>query len=124
MTTSALLAAVLAAVLVSAVARQAQQAQQQVSDNVQQAQELTEGTLERYHHHDDHHTKPRYAYQYSVHDKHTGDIKDVWEHRDGDVTKGGYTLLEPDGHTRVVEYIVTKKGGFQATVKRLPPHHH
>ncbi|KAK3916062.1 Cuticle protein 8 [Frankliniella fusca] len=114
-----MLAAILASAAVAVMAREA------LSENGQQAAELTEG-LERYHHHHDehHHTKPKYAYQYSVHDKHTGDVKDVWEHRDGDVTKGGYTLLEPDGHTRVVEYIVTKKGGFQATVKRLPPHHH
>ncbi|XP_026276983.1 cuticle protein 19-like [Frankliniella occidentalis] len=113
-----LMTAILAAIVVATAARQA------LSESGQQAAELTEG-LERYHHDEDHHhTKPKYAYQYSVHDKHTGDVKDVWEHRDGDVTKGGYTLLEPDGHTRVVEYIVTKKGGFQATVKRLPPHHH
>ena len=42
---------------------------------------------------------PKYAYKYGVSDHHTGDIKSQHETRDGDVVKGSYSLVEPDGVT-------------------------
>ncbi|CAH2075402.1 unnamed protein product, partial [Iphiclides podalirius] len=39
-----------------------------------------------------------------VHDHHTGDIKSQHEFRHGDLVKGGYELVEPDGRYRKVEY--------------------
>lgn len=33
---------------------------------------------------------PKYAFDYSVNDPHTGDHKSQWETRDGDVVKGKY----------------------------------
>lgn len=36
----------------------------------------------------DYHTHPKYEFQYGVKDAKTGDIKDQWEHRDGDKVKG------------------------------------
>lgn len=37
---------------------------------------------------DDHHSYPRYDFEYGVQDSKTGDVKDQWEHRDGDQVKG------------------------------------
>lgn len=59
-----------------------------------------------------------------MHDPHTGDKKAQYEHRDGHVVKGGYTLKEADGTTRVVEYIAGPHSGFNAVVKRLGHAHH
>ncbi|KAK3916061.1 Cuticle protein 19 [Frankliniella fusca] len=67
--------------------------------------------------------RPEYAYRYGVHDPSTQDVKSAWEQRDGEDTRGGYALVEPNGRTRVVEYSVTKGGGFNAKVKHLPPGH-
>ncbi|XP_055620411.1 cuticle protein 19-like [Toxorhynchites rutilus septentrionalis] len=64
------------------------------------------------------HTHPKYEYKYGVEDTHTGDNKEQWEHRDGDDVKGSYSLHEPDGTYRVVEYNSEKDGGFQAHVQR------
>ncbi|XP_026679629.1 apoptotic chromatin condensation inducer in the nucleus-like [Diaphorina citri] len=64
---------------------------------------------------------PRYKYGYSVHDPKTKDIKSAWEHRDGDVTHGEYSLVEPDGAIRIVKYTVNKNEGFRAVVDRIPP---
>lgn len=65
-----------------------------------------------------------------MHDPHTGDIKKQYEERDGDVVRGYYSLVEPDGSIRIVEYTADDKHGFQATVRKIgpshhpPPHHH
>nr|XP_018910464.1 PREDICTED: cuticle protein 19-like isoform X1 [Bemisia tabaci] len=59
-----------------------------------------------------------YKFDYSIHDPNTNDIKSQWEHRDGDLVKGAYKLLEPDGSTRLVEYTADKDNGFHATVTR------
>ncbi|CAD7005099.1 unnamed protein product [Ceratitis capitata] len=37
---------------------------------------------------------------------------------------GGYTLLEADGTTRVVEYTADDHNGFNAVVKKIGPAHH
>lgn len=62
---------------------------------------------------------PKYGFDYGVNDPHTGDIKSQSEHRDGDVVKGSYSLVEPDGTTRVVEYTADDHNGFNAVVKRI-----
>ncbi|XP_047996903.1 uncharacterized protein LOC125234621 [Leguminivora glycinivorella] len=72
----------------------------------------------------DYYAYPRYAFEYSVKDPHTGDNKAQWEKRDGDVVKGAYSLVEPDGSLRVVEYYADDKTGFNAVVKRLGPNLH
>jgi hypothetical protein len=61
---------------------------------------------------------PRYKFDYSVHDPHTGDIKSQWEERDGDVVKGSYSVVEADGTIRTVDYTADKHNGFNAIVKR------
>ena len=69
---------------------------------------------------------PHYNFAYDVNDWHTGDVKSQHEERDGDVVKGSYSLVEPDGHVRTVKYTADKHNGFQATVHREAPlaHHH
>ncbi|KAL7012309.1 hypothetical protein ACKWTF_014758 [Chironomus riparius] len=77
------------------------------------------------HHHDDHHEgkdyyhHPSYKFEYGVNDPHTHDHKSQWEHRDGDVVKGEYTLDEADGTKRVVKYHADDKTGFTAHVERI-----
>ncbi|ODN04479.1 Cuticle protein 8 [Orchesella cincta] len=66
--------------------------------------------------HHDIYAYPAYKYSYGVTDKHTGDQKSASEVRDGGVTKGSYSLVQPDGVLRTVNYIVTPHGGFQAQV--------
>lgn len=53
----------------------------------------------------------KYEFAYEVKDPHTHDIKSQHEHRDGDVVKGVYSLHQPDGTVRVVEYHSDKKSG-------------
>ncbi|KAI8420289.1 hypothetical protein MSG28_008820 [Choristoneura fumiferana] len=72
----------------------------------------------------DYYAYPRYAFEYAVKDPHTGDNKAQWEKREGDVVKGAYSLVEPDGSLRVVEYWADDKSGFNAVVKRLGPNVH
>ncbi|XP_047097565.1 cuticle protein 8 [Schistocerca piceifrons] len=66
---------------------------------------------------------PKYEFNYGVHDAHTGDIKQQSEARDGDVVKGSYSLVEPDGSTRTVEYQADDHNGFNAVVHRTPGAH-
>ncbi|XP_017461954.1 PREDICTED: cuticle protein 19-like [Rhagoletis zephyria] len=73
--------------------------------------------------HEPHHY-PKYAFDYGVKDAHTGDHKSQWEQRDGDKVKGGYTLAEADGTTRVVEYTADDHNGFNAVVKKIGHAHH
>ncbi|KAI5644716.1 insect cuticle protein domain-containing protein [Phthorimaea operculella] len=80
-------------------------------------------SLDEHHHgHDydlDYHAHPKYAFDYSVKDPHTGDDKQHWETRDGDKVKGSYTLTETDGTKRVVEYEADDKNGFNAVVHKI-----
>lgn len=75
-------------------------------------------------HNDDHHHHPSYKFEYGVHDPHTGDNKNQWEVRDGDVVKGEYSLDEADGTKRVVSYTADKHNGFNAVVKKIGHAHH
>uniref|UniRef100_A0A6P4ERC4 Histidine-rich glycoprotein-like n=1 Tax=Drosophila rhopaloa TaxID=1041015 RepID=A0A6P4ERC4_DRORH len=70
-------------------------------------------------HHEEPHHHPKYEFDYGVKDTKTGDIKQQWETRDGDKVKGGYTMKEADGRTRIVEYSADAHNGFQATVKHV-----
>lgn len=67
----------------------------------------------------DYYAYPKYKFEYGVKDPHTHDHKSQWEHRDGDVVKGEYTLDEADGTKRVVSYHADGKTGFHAEVKRI-----
>ncbi|PSN37968.1 Cuticle protein [Blattella germanica] len=61
---------------------------------------------------------PKYSYNYGVSDALTGDHKTQAEHRDGDVVKGQYSLVEPDGTLRVVDYTADAINGFNAVVSK------
>jgi hypothetical protein len=69
--------------------------------------------------HKDYNSYPKYKYEYGVKDHHTGDNKDQWEVRDGDVVKGEYSLVESDGTKRIVSYTADDKHGFNAVVKKI-----
>lgn len=64
----------------------------------------------------------RYAFEYGVNDQHTGDIKHQKEERDGDVVKGQYSLVEPDGNVRTVNYYADWESGFHADVSNSKDH--
>ncbi|CRL00058.1 CLUMA_CG013344, isoform A [Clunio marinus] len=64
---------------------------------------------------------PKYSFNYGIKDPHTGDIKSQSEHRDGDVVKGQYSLVEPDGSIRTVDYTADDHNGFNAVVHRTAP---
>ncbi|GAB0091939.1 hypothetical protein DMENIID0001_068600 [Sergentomyia squamirostris] len=87
--------------------------------------------VHHYDHHDDHHAPANYKFKYGVKDPHTGDNKEAWEHSDGHHVTGSYSLYEPDGTKRVVEYTADPHTGFHAVVKKIGhavhdyvPHHH
>lgn len=67
---------------------------------------------------------PKYAFSYGVKDTHTGDIKHHSEERDGGYVKGQYSLVEPDGSTRTVDYTADDHTGFHAIVHRTGRSHH
>jgi hypothetical protein len=67
---------------------------------------------------------PRYQFNYGVKDQHTGDLKSQWEYRDGDKVKGSYSVLDPDGSIRTVDYSADDHHGFNAVVKRTSPSRH
>lgn len=54
----------------------------------------------------------------------TGDQKSQHEVRDGGVVKGSYSVVEPDGSVRVVDYAADDVNGFNAVVKRIGPSTH
>ncbi|XP_047532231.1 cuticle protein 8-like isoform X1 [Vanessa atalanta] len=58
-----------------------------------------------------------YEFQYSVHDEHSGDVKQQQESRAGDAVHGSYSLVQPDGVHRIVEYTADKEHGFNANVR-------
>nr|XP_047041580.1 cuticle protein 8-like [Helicoverpa zea] len=61
-------------------------------------------------------SNPNYNFAYEVNDAHTGDIKSQHESRRGDTVLGQYSLLQPDGIRRTVDYRADDHTGFQATV--------
>ncbi|KAL9700043.1 hypothetical protein quinque_003484 [Culex quinquefasciatus] len=73
----------------------------------------------------DYYDHPKYAFNYGVADHSTGDVKSQHETRDGDVVKGQYSLVEPDGSVRTVDYTADPINGFNAVVSKTAPlvHH-
>lgn len=63
---------------------------------------------------------PQYSYGYDIHDALTGDSKSHHETRDGDVVQGSYSLVDPDGTRRIVEYVADWATGFHAVVRKEP----
>ncbi|XP_025199665.1 larval cuticle protein A3A [Melanaphis sacchari] len=64
---------------------------------------------------------PQYQFAYTVRDSLTGDAKDQEEVRDGDIVKGRYSLIEPDGSRRTVNYYADDINGFNAVVQKDVP---
>lgn len=69
---------------------------------------------------EDYHSHPKYEFNYEVKDEKTGDEKSHQESRDGDTVRGVYTIVDPDGHKRIVEYSADSHNGFNAVVRREP----
>lgn len=61
---------------------------------------------------------PSYVFEYNIEDGNTGDIKSQKETRDGDRVEGFYTVVDPDGHRRIVHYTADDVNGFQVRVDR------
>jgi hypothetical protein len=61
---------------------------------------------------------PQYTFAYDVNDAITGDSKAQEETRDGDIVRGSYSLIEPDGSRRTVNYYADPVNGFNAVVQR------
>ncbi|XP_068086140.1 cuticle protein 21-like [Anabrus simplex] len=68
----------------------------------------------------DYDPNPQYSYAYDIQDALTGDSKGQQESRSGDVVQGSYSLVEPDGTRRTVEYTADPVNGFNAVVHREP----
>ncbi|XP_050423774.1 cuticle protein 19-like [Adelges cooleyi] len=66
----------------------------------------------------DYYSPASYSYKYGVHDPTTGDIKHQSEERTGDVVRGQYSLVEPDGTIRTVDYTADPVNGFNAVVSK------
>ena len=63
---------------------------------------------------------PQYSFAYDVQDGLTGDSKSQQESRDGDVVHGSYSVVDPDGIKRTVEYTADPHNGFNAVVHKEP----
>ncbi|XP_022200317.2 cuticle protein 7 [Nilaparvata lugens] len=59
-----------------------------------------------------------YAFNYQVADPVTGDFKEQQESKHGDVVEGSYSLVEPDGSVRTVQYTAAPGAGFNAVVSK------
>lgn len=53
-----------------------------------------------------------------VHDEHTGDIKSQKETAHDGHVEGHYSLIDADGHKRIVHYTANDHDGFNAKVER------
>ncbi|XP_068622132.1 larval cuticle protein A2B-like [Battus philenor] len=60
--------------------------------------------------------EPNYNFAYEVNDPNTGDFKRQHEIRRGGAVLGQYSLHQPDGVTRTVEYRADDVNGFNAVV--------
>ncbi|XP_050680991.1 larval cuticle protein A2B-like [Leptidea sinapis] len=63
---------------------------------------------------------PQYKFGYNVADSLTGDYKSQHEQRNGDFVQGSYSLVEPDGTQRIVDYSADSVNGFNAVVRKEP----
>nr|XP_026497357.1 larval cuticle protein A2B-like [Vanessa tameamea] len=69
---------------------------------------------------EDYDPNPQYSYAYDIQDALTGDSKSQHETRSGDVVQGFYSLVDPDGTRRIVEYTADPHNGFNAVVHKQP----
>lgn len=60
------------------------------------------------------------SFSYDVADPLTGDFKSQSETRVGGVVRGQYSLVDPDGTKRVVDYTADDINGFNAVVRKDP----
>lgn len=60
----------------------------------------------------------QYSFAYGVKDHVSGDDKSQHEVRENGVVKGQYSLVEPDGSRRIVDYTADDVNGFQAVVSK------
>ncbi|XP_034836063.1 larval cuticle protein A2B-like [Maniola hyperantus] len=65
-------------------------------------------------------TSTKYNYWYDIVDPSTGDTKSQHEFRQGDLVKGSYSVIDPDGTKRTVDYTADSKHGFKAVVRTEP----
>lgn len=63
---------------------------------------------------------PQYTFAYDVQDAITGDSKSQIESRNGDIVQGQYSLNDPDGTRRTVDYTADPVNGFNAVVSKAP----
>ncbi|CAH0558823.1 unnamed protein product [Brassicogethes aeneus] len=63
---------------------------------------------------------PQYSFAYDVQDALTGDSKSQVESRSGNIVQGQYSLVEPDGTRRIVDYVADPINGFNAIVRKEP----
>ncbi|CAB3233480.1 unnamed protein product [Arctia plantaginis] len=63
---------------------------------------------------------PQYNFGYNVADAITGDYKSQTEQRSGDLVQGQYTVADPDGTLRIVDYSADAVNGFNAVVRKEP----
>ncbi|XP_050072200.1 calphotin-like [Anopheles maculipalpis] len=63
---------------------------------------------------------PHYSFSYGISDALTGDSKSQQESRSGDVVQGSYSVVDPDGTKRTVDYTADPHNGFNAVVHREP----
>ncbi|KAF6205219.1 hypothetical protein GE061_019386 [Apolygus lucorum] len=69
---------------------------------------------------DEYDPNPQYSYAYDIQDALTGDSKSQHESRSGDAVQGSYSLTDPDGTRRTVEYTADPVNGFNAVVHKEP----
>ncbi|XP_050361914.1 cuticle protein-like [Nymphalis io] len=60
------------------------------------------------------------SFSYDVADPNTGDYKSQVETRVGGIVKGQYSLVDPDGTKRTVDYTADDVNGFNAVVRKDP----
>ncbi|CAH2256123.1 jg10385 [Pararge aegeria aegeria] len=60
------------------------------------------------------------SFSYGVADPITGDYKSQVESRVGGVVRGQYSLVDPDGTKRIVDYTADDVNGFNAVVRKEP----
>ena len=70
--------------------------------------------------HAEHEAPANYDFTYSVHDEHTGDVKEQHETAKDGAVEGYYTLVDADGYRRIVHYTADDHNGFVAKVERQP----
>ncbi|XP_063905143.1 larval cuticle protein A2B-like [Zophobas morio] len=61
-----------------------------------------------------------YDFGYAVNDPLTGDSKSQHEVRRGDIVQGSYSVVDPDGTKRTVNYASDPHNGFNAIVHKEP----